>query len=119
MQDLHRTVADTTAVGGDSYKRFMRLCSCTEAILSGCGPKLGSELPGEDLSHVSHLDIWHTCHLTQHMWLSQALMELPICSQCPPRFESATLGISSLSNLQLVQVVARIAGSVTTAVKQQ
>ena len=46
MQDLQSTVAETSAVNADSQKRFVRLCSCTEAILSGCGQKIGNDLQG-------------------------------------------------------------------------
>ena len=67
MQDLHSTVVETAAVNADSQKRFMRLCSCTEAILFGCGQRAGSDLQGQPLRklssvHIAFLGRLMVCH---------------------------------------------------------
>lgn len=46
LHDLHSTVAAGVAVSVESQKRFLRLCSCIDAILEGCRATSGSELAG-------------------------------------------------------------------------
>lgn len=46
LQDLHTTVADNVAVNAVNHQRFLRLCSCFDAVLEGCKQTTGSELSG-------------------------------------------------------------------------
>lgn len=46
LQDLQAVTAAKSGVSTEGLKRFMRLCSCVEAVVSGCGPKIGVDLPG-------------------------------------------------------------------------
>ncbi|KAL0031929.1 hypothetical protein WJX79_006429 [Trebouxia sp. C0005] len=45
LQDLQAVTAAKSGVSTEGLKRFMRLCSCVEAVVSGCGPKIGVDLP--------------------------------------------------------------------------
>ncbi|KAL0054989.1 hypothetical protein WJX82_005498 [Trebouxia sp. C0006] len=45
LQDLQAVTSAKSAVSAEGVKRFMRLCSCMEAIVSGCGPRIGVDLP--------------------------------------------------------------------------
>jgi len=46
LQDLQAVTSAKSGVSTEGLKRFMRLCSCMEAIVSGCGSKVGVHLPG-------------------------------------------------------------------------
>lgn len=48
LQDLHSTVTDSVSVNAESHKRFLRLCSCIEAIFNGCRQKVAIDLSGKN-----------------------------------------------------------------------
>ena len=57
LQDLQAVTSAKSAVSAEGVKRFMRLCSCMEAIVSGCGPRIGVDLPGNMATvHTMPLD---------------------------------------------------------------
>ena len=57
LQDLQAVTSAKSGVSTEGLKRFMRLCSCMEAIVSGCGPRIGVDLPGNmPTVHTPSLD---------------------------------------------------------------
>lgn len=55
LQDLQLVTSDKSGVSAEGQKRFMRLCSCIEAIVSGCGHHVGKDLPGSLTSPLLRL----------------------------------------------------------------
>ncbi|KAL0019463.1 hypothetical protein WJX77_007420 [Trebouxia sp. C0004] len=45
LQDVQAVTSAKSGVSTEGLKRFMRLCGCMEAIVSGCGPRIGVDLP--------------------------------------------------------------------------
>lgn len=56
LQDLRAVTSDKSGVSAEGQKRFMRLCSCIEAIVSGCGHNVGADLPGSLTPTLLQLD---------------------------------------------------------------
>ena len=56
LQDLQVATSDKSGVSAEGQKRFLRLCSCIEAIVSGCGHHVGADLPGSLTSTLLQLD---------------------------------------------------------------
>ena len=66
LQDLRSVNLDTAGVSVEGQKRFIRLCSCMEAIIAGGGQRIGPDLPGRK-TMLQHIQA--QCELLHHLWL--------------------------------------------------